>query len=380
MDKFTLLQIATNLDLSSLKFEGQGGGSNPVFIGILGALLLAVLCVVVYLMWTRRVRMLERSALRDEARLRLLFSEAGLEEQDRESLAALAESNEARDLMPLMSIRTAFEGVVEQFRQNFPGHAALRKVPRLRQRLGYGFGNPRNPFTSTRMLPAGIRMQCTIPHPKRTVRYLTAIIGINEASFYVRPPTSRGKAVDLTRFSELNFSVSRENDAEYEFDAKILGQTQHGAPAVAIEHTTAIRKLLYRAAPRSPVSIDGHFFVVKEEFASEKRHKAFKRNESQFSLPGHIVDLSLGGLRIMAVAPETRPAEGDIIVFQLPQARIKDDLVAEVLYTESPTPNEFQMHLRFVGIKELDRLKLNKYLQMQRESEQEAEAQASAAQ
>ena len=190
---------------------------------------------------------------------------------------------------------------------------------------------------------------------------------------------ARGKAVDLTRFSELNFSVSRENDAEYEFDAKILGQTRHGAPAVAIEHTTAIRKLLYRAAPRSPVSIDGHFFVVKEEFASEKRHKAFKRNESQFSLPGHIVDLSLGGLRIMAVAPETRPAEGDIIVFQLPQARIKDDLVAEVLYTEAPTPNEFQMHLRFVGIKELDRLKLNKYLQMQRESEQEAEAQASAA-
>ena len=71
MDKFTLLQINTNLDLSSLKFEGQDGGSNPIFLAILAVLLLAVLSVAGYLGWTRRVRMLERAALREEAQLRL---------------------------------------------------------------------------------------------------------------------------------------------------------------------------------------------------------------------------------------------------------------------------------------------------------------------
>lgn len=370
MNTAILLQIGTNLDLGTLKFA-QEGGVNPLYVGVLGGLVLIVAGVTVYLLVTRRMRLAEANRQREEARLRLLLSESNLTPKDREDLEVIRGSEEAPDLIPLVSLRSAFEAAVEEFREANPRHPVLKRVPSLRQRLGYGFGNLRNAFTSTRMLPAGTRVQCTIPEAKGAPQFVTTVLGTNETGFFIRPPTTRGKPVDLSRFKTLHFKVSRESDAEYEFTSRLLGQSQQAMRAIAVSHSTDIRKLLYRAAPRVDVEIDAKFFVIKEEVAQERRHRAFKQHEAQYSLPGKILDISLGGSRIRLENPQLKPAEGDLIVFQLPQAQVKEDLVSEILDIAEIKPGVVQIHLRFVGMKELNRLKLSKFIQIQQEAEAE---------
>jgi hypothetical protein len=321
----------------------------------------------VYYTITRRARLREQALQREETRLRLMLSEANLGEGERAMLQHLAGSSLPQDVQPLLALRTAFETAAERFREGHADDPLIKRIPQLRQRLGYGIGNMRNPFVSTRMLAPGLRLQCTLPGTKRSVTFVTAILGVGERAFFIKPPTARGNPVDLTRFETLTFKLARERDAQYEFDSRVMGQAQSGIRPVALEHSTSIRKLLFRNAPRVPVELDVHFFVVKQEVAAEHKHRTFKRHESQYSLLGKIVDLSLGGLRLIAELPGQKPVEGDIVVFQLPQANIKDDMVAEVIDVVAPQQDTIQMHMQFIGSKEINRLKLSKFLQVEQE-------------
>jgi len=372
MNPAILLQIATGLDLDVFKSKGPG---NPVYNYVLAGLLAAGIIYVVYYYITRRARLREQAMQREETRLRLMLTESDLGERERTMLEHLAGSSLPQDIQPLLTVRTAFESAAEKFRAEHADDPLLKRVPELRQRLGYGIGNPRNPFVSTRMLAPGLRLQCTLPGAKRSVTFVTTILGLGERAFFIKPPTARGNPADLTRFETLAFKLARERDAQYEFECRVMAQAQSGVRPVALEHSTSIRKLLFRNAPRVPFALDVHFFVVKQEVAAEHKHRTFKRHESQYSLLGKILDLSLGGLRLIAELPGQKPVEGDIVVFQLPQANIKDDLVAEVIGVVSPQQDMIQMHMQFVGSKELNRLKLSKFLQVEQERQgQPAEA------
>ena len=355
-----LLQIATGLDLDVFKSSGP---SNPIYNYIFAGLVAAGLVFALYYYITRRARMREQALAREETRLRLMLSEANLGDNERTILETLAGSSLPQDIQPLLAQRTAFEAAVEKFREENGEDPLIKRIPEFRHRLGYGIGNLRNPFVSTRMLAPGMRLQCTIPASKRPVTFITAILGVGERAFFVRPPTVRGQPANLTRFETLTFKLARERDAEYEFDCKVMAQAPSGIRPVALEHSTSIRKLLFRHAPRIPVELDVHFFVVKQEVASEHKHRTFKRHESQYSMLGKILDLSLGGMRLIAELPGQKPVEGDIVVFQLPQANIKDDVVAEVIDVVAPQQDMIQMHMQFVGTKEINRLKLSKFLQ-----------------
>ena len=364
MNPAILLQLSTGLDLGVFKSQGAG---NPVFTYALGGLIAAGLIYVLYYYITRRARLRDQALQREETRLRLMLTEANLGERERTMLEHLAGSPLPQQIQPLLALRTAFESAAEKFREEHADDPLLKRVPELRQRLGYGIGNLRNPFVSTRMLAPGLRLQCTLPSAKRSVTFVTTILGVGERAFFVRPPTARGNPVDLTRFETLTFKLARERDAQYEFECRVMGQAQSGIRPVALEHSTSVRKLLFRNAPRVSVGLDVHFFVVKQEVAAEHKHRTFKRHESQYSLLGKILDLSLGGLRLSAELPGQKPAEGDIVVFQLPQANIKDDLVAEVIDVVAPQQDMIQMHLQFIGTKEINRLKMSKFLQGEQE-------------
>jgi hypothetical protein len=359
-----VLQIATGLKLEVFKTPTAG---NPVYNFVFAGLVAAGLIFAVYYYITRRARLREQALQREEARLRLMLSEAGLGDSQREMLEHLAGSALPQDIQPLLGLRTAFEAAAERFREESPDDPLVKRIPELRQRLGYGIGNLRNPFVSTRMLAPGMRLQCTIPGAKRSATFVTAILGVGERALFVRPPTAKGNPVDLTRFEHLTFKLARERDAQYEFECRVLAQAQSGIRPVALEHSNSIRKLLFRHAPRIPVTLDVHFFVVKQEVAAEHKHRTFKRHESQYSLLGRVLDLSQGGLRLTAELPGQKPVEGDIVVFQLPQANIKDDLVAEVIDVVAPTPDTIQLHMQFIGTKEINRLKLSKFLQDEQE-------------
>ncbi len=48
--------------------------------------------------------------------------------------------------------------------------------------------------------------------------------------------------------------------------------------------------------------------------------------------------------------------------FEIPEAQIKEDMVGEVVRLTPLEGNTLQVHLRFAGIKEINRLKMNRFL------------------
>jgi hypothetical protein len=363
------LAQGTNLDLRVFQFRPQAGNvSNQVVAAIVVAVLVVVLGTVAYFFFRRRRHLVELNLQREEARLRLLMSELNLGESEQRLMEVLAGSEEPGDLIPLLESRKEFEETLLRFRDANPDHPALRRMSSLRQRLEYGFSNHRNPFVDTRMLAPGLRMRCKIGLPKRDVTFLTTLLGVNEDHFIIRPPTAKGKPVSLGSQSHLQFRVSRENDAEYEFTARVIAQLPTGNQAVLLAHTRDISRMLFRHANRVVTAIAVQFFVIRQEFAADRSAAQLKVLDSQYRFDGSIVDLSIGGALVMAKGRQERLHEGDVVVFRLPGAQMRDDVVSQVVGSLSMEAEDTQIHLQFMGMKELNRLKLSKFLAALKES------------
>ncbi|HKI98080.1 MAG TPA: PilZ domain-containing protein [bacterium] len=357
------LAQSTNLDLSALRFRASGAAAMN---GVIGAALLVAVIIAAgigaffYLRSKRRAA--ELAEQREEARLKLMVSELNLGRSEIALLQTLLGGGDTADLLELMETRDTFEEAVSRFREANPSHPILKRISQLRQHLEYGFSNVRNPFVDTRMLAPGTRVRCRIRLPKRDVSFLTTVLGINENQFIIRPPTAKGKPVSLGGLRELEFRVSREHDAEYEFTCPIEGQLPTGTKPVMCGHTRGISRLLFRNADRIEVDIPTEFFVIRQEFASERTAGALRALDSQYRFDGAIRDVSIGGALVVANGHHEKVHEGDMIVFRLPAAQIKDDLVAQVVGLFQRDDGNTQVHLQYLGLKELNRLKLGKFL------------------
>lgn len=358
-------KIGTNLDLDAFKFRASEGSvaNQFVLLAILGVIIfLAVVLMIVYL--RQRSRLNELAHAREETRFKLLLSEINLGPEGRKLIETLTESDDPGVNVILLESREAFEETIARFVAAYPDDAAVKQAPALRQRMGYGFGNPRYPFDNTRMLLPGGKMRCRIRIGGREHSFVTIILAVTERQFFLRAPTSRGKPVPMDGIPDAILRISRSDDAEYEFVSNLLGLTQTKPPAMIFDHATEISKLLFRLAPRIAVSVATQFYVIRQEIAAERSHFKFKAQESQYALQGELKDISLGGAMVELVVTNTAPQEGDVIVFRLPEAQIKEDVVAQVVGTSSNSDHSLTTHLQFAGMNELNRLKLNKFIQI----------------
>ena len=337
-----------------------GLSNDEILIGMAAIAFAAVIGLAYYFSRQRRQ---ERERRRKHAgdRLQVAFRDMNLGPAELALLSQVTGSDDPSRAMALVETRAEFEAAVKAFRESHPGNPALGKLGMLRQRLGFGFANLRVPFTDSRMLPVGQKLQCRIQHAKREVSFVTAVVGSSETQFWIRPPHAKGKPVSLERFGELGFRVARENDAEYEFTCRVAGQAPSAMRAVALEHSETIRRMFFRNAPRIPVDIPMEFYVVRKD-ATEKTALQLRARDAQYTVKAALKDLSVGGGLVFAKQDSGTPQEGDTLIFQLPAAQIREDLVAEVVRTVPRAEGERQLHLQFAGLKELDRLKLNKYL------------------
>jgi c-di-GMP-binding flagellar brake protein YcgR/HAMP domain-containing protein len=349
----------------------EGGGStasNSIIVAVLLAAmaLAAVAGAGLYV----RSRILANQRARERARHRLnaVVEELGISRDDLTVISALTSETDIMAQVAALESRATFEGAVRAFRERQPDDPLLRRVNPLRQRLGFGFNNVRNPVTDTRLLPVGIKLQCRIPLPNRSVAFLTVLLGTNENQMAVRPPKAKGKPVDLTRFPSLTFRVSRENDAEYEFVCPVVGQSRSGLFAVALAHTNDIHRMLFRNAVRVPIDFPGQFYVVRQDAIEEKSRAALRPQDSQYVLRVQLKDLSIGGALAWVAKPAQAPATGDMVVFRLPEAQVQSDLVEQVVRKSDSPEGKIQLHLQFAGLKELDRLKLNRFILEQQET------------
>ncbi|MCH8075252.1 MAG: PilZ domain-containing protein [SAR324 cluster bacterium] len=382
MTQFILLAQSINLDLSVFRSDSGVSSRTTQLIGtVLVILILVGLVALVGYIFNQRKRMRNLSEQREESRLRLLVSELTLNQKDLKLLSVITESEDPAKLVPVMEDRVAFEKNLVRFLEAHPNSEALKGVNKIRQKMEFGFNNIRNPFNHTRMMATGIRMQCRVKLPKKEVTFLTSILGINENFFIIRPPSSKGKPVSLNKLKSLNFRVSRENDGEYEFSSPILGQQPDGVKAVRMGHTDDISRMLFRNAERVHMDLDTQFFVIRQEYATNRALASLKAVESQYRIQGSIRDLSTGGALVVADARKTALEDGDIIIFTLPQAQIREDLVSQVVGIMEPEKDVLQFHLQFQGMKEINRLKVSRFLDRLKENpptpgEAEADSQA----
>ena len=382
MTQFILLAQSINLDLSVFRSDSGVSSRTTQLIGtVLVILILVGLVALVGYIFNQRKRMRNLSEQREESRLRLLVSELTLNQKDLKLLSVITESEDPAKLVPVMEDRVAFEKNLVRFLEAHPNSEALKGVNKIRQKMEFGFNNIRKPFTHTRMMATGIRMQCRVKLPKKEVTFLTSILGINENFFIIRPPSSKGKPVSLNKLKSLNFRVSRENDGEYEFSSPILGQQPDGVKAVRMGHTGDISRMLFRNAERVHMDLDTQFFVIRQEYATNRALASLKAVESQYRIQGSIRDLSTGGALVVADARDTVLQEGDISIFTLPDAQIREDLVSQVVGIMEPEKDVIQFHLQFQGMKEINRLKVSRFLDRLKENpptpgEAEADSQA----
>jgi len=373
MERLILLQSG-GFDVKAFKSQGgqsapstrstsrgsdDGGSGAVVFLSLLGAAVLLAMITQLRRMSGRR----KVHRQREESRLHNALADLDLEGSNRTTLETLCGTDNPLKLLEMVETRSVFEETVERFRNDNPDDPAVIFIPNLRQKLGFGFDNPRTPFNHTRMLAPATKLRCTITLPKRNVNYITTVASVSESDFYVLPPTQQGKPVLLAKFPTLTFHVTRQMDAEYSFTAHVLSQNRDGIGAVQLEHTAHINKMLYRNAPRVPIASACQFFVIRADMA---RGGNYRPEESQYAFQGRFVDISLGGLALLAPPTGQSPNVGDVLVFRLPDANIKDNLVAQTLKT-IPGPNgTLSIHAKFTGIREINRLKLAKYLDNQK--------------
>ena len=175
---------------------------------------------------------------------------------------------------------------------------------------------------------------------------------------------STGKPVSVGHVSLIPFKISREGDAEYEITAKVAGETPNEMKAVILEHSSDIQKLAFRNAPRMEVALEEKFYVVRQEIADNRGHSKFKAQDSQYSFVGSIKDLSSGGARGLFPLAKQNPEVGDWVMFRLPEAQILQNMVGEGVRLTPLDDSKLQLHLRFTGIKEINRLKMNRYLEV----------------
>jgi len=356
-------------DLSFWKIESSGSGaSNTVIVTIILVAIAGVAAAGIVAYVRNRIQATAHAKERAQHRLKSVVDELGMSPDDMALISSLTRGGNVMGEVAVLESRAAFEGAVRAFRDKNPQDPALRRVNALRQRLGFGFNNVRNPMVDTRLLPMGIKLQCRIGLPKRSVTFLTVLLGTNERQMSIRPPKSKGKPVDLTRFPTLTFRVSRENDAEYEFTCHVVGQSKSGVQAVVVEHTNEIRRLLFRHAVRVPVDFPAQFYVVRQDAIEDKARAALRPQDSQYVLTPQMRDISIGGALAAVSDAAEAPDAGDMVIFRLPEAQVQSDLVAQVVRRVDQADGKVHLHLQFAGLKELDRLKLNRFILDQQEA------------
>ena len=257
----------------------------------------------------------------------------------------------------LLTSNIIFEKAVEKLRKKSPSDQMLLKIPSLREDLGYTFGNKRNQFICTQMLPPGQKLRVAIKYKKKNHSYVGTILNTNEQEFWVTPPTVKGKTVDLSNFKAFGFSIFRKNDGEYRFRAQLKSQISKPRNALVMLHASKIKKLHIREDDRFQMEFERTFYFM----ISDDKRKDLSEEEEGLQCTGKVIDISTGGLKFaVQELPET-VAVGANVMFRLEEAKISRDIQAEIVKITSENEQN-NVHIQFLNLSELNRLYLQKFI------------------
>ena len=238
-----------------------------------------------------------------------------------------------------------------------PSDPLLIKIPGLREDLGYIFFNRRANFICTQMLQSGQKMRVGVKFKGKSHSYVSTILNTAEDEFWVKPPTVKGKTINLSKFKSFDFSIFRKNDGEYRFSSKLKSQITTPINALVMEHVNEIKKLATREHDRYMLQFKRKFFFVYKQ----KKGKQSEQAGESAQCTGTVVDISIGGLKFTVPEISEKVVEGISVIFKLEEAKIRNEIQAEIVRISTEGGNK-SIHLQYQDLSELNRLYLQKFI------------------
>jgi len=290
------------------------------------------------------------------------FEARNLEDEDREFFLKLTDTKDPAKHVPIIMSSQKFEDAVILYKHsNKFKDSDLEKIFMLRKGLQFTFKNTKAKFICTQMLEPGTHLECQILHKDKNVVFMSNVLDSNETELLLKPPKVKNRPANMKQFTELNCRIRRENDADYEFKLKIIGQLVRDLNAVILEQTSKIRSLHIRNSERLKLDLKMEFEMVSARQFEMDRHEVLGK-ANYVKLFGTIKDMSAGGIKVQL---EELPSNGinreDIFIFHLPYASLRKKLTVSVLEVFS---NEklSNIHCKFRDVDMLTHMKLNQYL------------------
>ncbi len=347
--------VNKSLDTSMFGVKNTSSSSTSVLFWLAGVVVLLLVLILAYrwLNIQRIKRANQRYLLR---RAKVQQQEIELSEDASFRIVALAK---AVNTVPekLLSSNTAFEKAVEKLKKLSPSDPLIMKIPGLREDLGYIFFNRRANFICTQMLQTGQKLRVSVNFKGKSHSYVGTILNSTEDEFWVKPPTVKGKTVNLSKFKSFDFSIFRKNDGEYRFSSILKSQITTPIHALVMAHVNKIKKLHIREHDRYSLQFKRQFFFVH----GNRKIQAAGNTDDNMQCVGTVVDISIGGMKFSVNELPERVTEGVKVIFRLEEAKIRNEINAEIVrITDEGTMKS--VHLQFQELSELNRLYLQKFI------------------
>jgi len=337
--------INETIDLSQFGQRSSKPMDPSYIIGFAAIVVLFIIAGVLYSRFNaRRMRKVDQRYLQKKEELQQ--QQADFSEDTSERIDMLAKAVNA-DPDRILNSNKAFEAAVQKLRKQNPQDPLLTKIPLLREDLGYIFFNRKVPFICTQMLQPGQKLRVSVNYKGKSHSYVSTVINTDEAVFWVKPPTAKGKAVDLSKFKRFGFSVFRKNDGEYRCACPLKAQISTPANALVLEHVNKIKKLHTREHDRYQLQFQREFF--------------FSDLNTNVGCTGVVMDISIGGLKVLVKEIPPGVEKGGHVFFKLEEAEIKQEIKAEIVRLSEKSGKHF-IHLQFQDMSELNRLHLQKFV------------------
>jgi len=190
---------------------------------------------------------------------------------------------------------------------------------------------------------------------------MSNILDSNERQMLIKPPKVKSRPANMKQFTELLCKIRRENDADYEFKLKIIGQLVRDLNAVILDHTSNISRLHIRTSERLQLHLEMEFeMVTARQFEMDRQLDLGKGDYANLS--GIIKDMSAGGIKVqLKELPSDGIKKEDVFLFHLPYASLRKKLVVSVLDVVSHE-GLTDIHCEFRDLDMLTRMKINQYL------------------
>lgn len=255
-----------------------------------------------------------------------------------------------------------FEARVKYFKSIQNSEIILPQIYELRHKLGFHFKNPKASFICTQMLSIEDKLECSIQSGYKQVLFLSPIINITEKYIYIKPPTNKGKPVNLKRFAFLMCRVRREEEV-FEFKLSIIQQIFTPKNHIVLSHSDQIRKIIEREFERIPVHLLSTLYILagKQVNLNKKALRVLKESEELRYVDGNIADLSGGGLSFLTSGAVSFFHEKRVVLFEIPGLAPQMDLQAQII-SVVPIKGKHEIHLKFFHLSDIERLKLNKFI------------------